>query len=401
MTAQPLTLDQPGPRADGVLKYARIGELTLENGQVLPDVTLAYETWGQLNETADNVILVLHALTGDTHVSRGVVTEEMDDAARAAASHEGWWAGIVGPGCVIDTNRYFVLAPNMLGGCYGSTGPSSPAPDGKPYGSRFPQITIRDSVAAERILLDQLGIRSLRYVIGASLGGARSIEWAATYPELVEGCAVVASGHSATGDQLAWAQTQNLAIRSDPAWAGGDYYGSEGPVAGLGIARRIAHTTYRSAPELNYRFGRQPQGEEKPLADFNASRGRYEVESYLDHQAEKFVHRFDANSYLAINEALMTHDVTRGRGTLKQTLGRTHCNWLIAYVDTDRLFFPSESMIIAAEAPGNVEAHAIRSPCGHDGFLIETDQVEALLRRAFAEQDERLARSVGYLMAGA
>lgn len=381
------TVTTPAPVADGVLKYAEIGDVSLESGTVLPQTILGYETWGTLNEGGDNAILVLHALTGDTHVSRGLVSSDTDEKARSSAETPGWWAGIVGPGCVIDTEKYFVVSPNLLGGCYGSTGPASIAPDGKPWGSRFPQVTIRDTVHAEALLTKQLGITSYKYVIGASLGGARSIEWAATYPELVRGCAVIASSPTSTADVIAWAHTQNLAIKSDPAFAGGDYYGTEGPVTGLGIARRIAHTTYRSAAELNFRFGREAQDGENPLPAHGEPRGRYAIESYLDYQAKKLVGRFDANSYLAINEALISHDVTRGRGTLAESLAHTDCHWLVIYVDSDRLFFPSESVVLAAELPGDVEAKAIHSASGHDGFLIETDQVEKLLADAFAEQE--------------
>ena len=381
------TVTTPAPVADGVLKYAEIGDVSLESGTVLPQTILGYETWGTLNEDGDNAILVLHALTGDTHVSRGLVSSGADEKTRSSAEAPGWWDGIVGPGCVIDTEKYFVVSPNLLGGCYGSTGPASIAPDGKPWGSRFPQVTIRDTVHAEALLTKQLGITSYKYVIGASLGGARSIEWAATYPELVRGCAVIASSPTSTADVIAWAHTQNLAIKSDPAFAGGDYYGTEGPVTGLGIARRIAHTTYRSAAELNFRFGREAQDGENPLPAHGEPRGRYAIESYLDYQAKKLVGRFDANSYLAINEALISHDVTRGRGTLAESLAHTDCHWLVVYVDSDRLFFPSESVVLAAELPGDVEAKAIHSASGHDGFLIETDQVEKLLADAFAEQE--------------
>lgn len=242
---------------------------------------------------------------------------------------------------------------------------------------------------AEALLADQLGITSFTYVIGASLGGARSIEWAVTHPEKVRGCAVIASSPSATADVIAWGHTQNLAIKSDPAYRDGDYYGTEGPITGLGLARRIAHTTYRSAAELHFRFDRQPQQGENPLPTDGSARGRYAVESYLDHQADKLVKRFDANSYIAINEALLSHDVTRGRSSsLAETLAVTNCHWLVVYVDSDRLFYPSESLVLAAELPGEVEAQVIRSASGHDGFLIETDQVEVLLRQALAEQEE-------------
>ncbi|QRZ61146.1 homoserine O-acetyltransferase [Rothia sp. ZJ932] len=391
MTIQPRNF----AREDGVLRFETVGDLTLESGEVLPEVTLAYETWGELNHDASNAILVLHALTGDTHVSRGLVGGDADAKTRAYAETEGWWAGIVGAGAVIDTNKYFVVSPNILGGCNGSTGPASAAPssidpENKPWGSRFPQVTIRDTVRAEARLADALGIPSFSYVIGASLGGARSVEWAATFPDRVRGCAVIASASSATADTIAWGHMQNLAIRQDPHFAGGDYYDGAAPETGLALARRIAHTTYRSAAELDFRFGRDVQPGEQPLTSYNTGRGRYQVESYLDYQGEKLVKRFDANSYLAINEALLTHDVARGRGSLRQALEPTaHCHWLVAYVDSDRLFFPSDSHILASALPHPVEPQVIHSPSGHDGFLIETGQVERILRQALAEHSER------------
>ena len=265
-TTQPVTAPIPvagtqreHPEAQGYLRQLNIGDLELVSGVILPQVTIGYETWGTLNEAGDNAILILHALTGDTHVSRGVPTPDMPAPLIRAIESDGWWEGIVGPGSVVDTNRYFVIAPNILGGCYGSTGPASIIPEGYPgageyWGSRFPQVTIRDSVRAEAYLARALGVTSFRYVIGGSLGGARALEWAATNPELVRGCAVIASGPSATAEQISWAHTQNIAIRSDANFAGGDYYAGPAPTAGLALARRIAHTTYRSPAELEHRF---------------------------------------------------------------------------------------------------------------------------------------------------
>ena len=326
-TIQPVTVPIPvagnrteHPEAQGYLRQLKIGDLELESGVTLPQVTIGYETWGTLNEAGDNAILVLHALTGDTHVSRGVPTPDMPAPLIRAIESDGWWEGIVGPGAVIDTDRYFVIAPNILGGCYGSTGPASIIPEGYPgagehWGSRFPLVTIRDSVRAEARLARALGITSFRYVIGGSLGGARAVEWAATNPELVRGCAVIASGPAATAEQISWAHTQNLAIRSDANFAGGDYYAGPAPTAGLALARRIAHITYRSPAELEHRFGREEnRGESTVGGSLGEPRGRYAIESYLDHHGAKLVERFDANSYLAVNEALISHDVARGRG---------------------------------------------------------------------------------------
>jgi homoserine O-acetyltransferase len=359
-----------GANQDGTVQYLNIGSLELEAGGFLPDVTLAYETWGTLNEDGSNAILVQHALTGDTHVTRG-----------GAGAEEGWWEQLAGPGAPADTDRFFVISINILGGCYGSTGPSSTAPDGKPWGSRFPLVTLRDSTVAEARLADRLGIRSWHAVVGGSMGGARALEWAVTFPERVRRCGVIAVGARSTAEQIAFAQAQTLAIRQDRHFNGGDYYGGPEPADGLALARRIAHITYRSAYELDFRFGRNAQAAEEPLqADALAGRGRYQVESYLDHQGNKLVRRFDANSYIALTEALMSHDVTRGRGTLKEALARTTADFFIAAVESDRLYFPAQSLELAESLPGNVHVHMIDSPIGHDGFLTEIGQLNAQLR---------------------
>ncbi len=358
----------------GLLRSIDIGALPLEAGGVLPSVTMAFECWGTLNEAGDNAVLILHALTGSTHVSRGESEED------------GWWEGLVGPGEVIDTNKYFVVCANMVGGCYGTTGPSSIAEDGRPYGSRFPFVTIRDSVHSEARLADKLGITSWHAVIGGSMGGARALEWAATYPQRVRRCAVVASCAASTAEQIAFAQTQVLAIRQDPHFAGGDYYDGAAPTQGLGLARRIAHITYRSETEMESRFGRQAQnGDTITHARLGTpGQGQYKVESYLDHQAHKLVGRFDANSYIAITEALMSHDVTRSRGTLEQALAVTEgVEFLVTAVDSDRLYFPVQSEELAAALPGDVPVHRINSGIGHDGFLTEVAAVGGLLRQSF------------------
>ncbi|WP_425513922.1 homoserine O-acetyltransferase MetX [Arthrobacter zhaoguopingii] len=363
----------PGvPGRDGVVRTARLGPATLETGGFLPAVELAYETWGVLNSDASNAVLVEHALTGSSHVARG------------GSDEDGWWDALVGPGRTVDTDRYFVVAANMLGGCYGSTGPSTPAPDGRPWGSRFPFITIRDSVRAEALLADELGIRRWHSVLGGSMGGARALEWALMYPEQVARCAVIACSAASTAEQIAFAQAQLQAIRLDPHYAGGDYYGSPPPEAGLGLARRIAHITYRSEAEFALRFGRSAQGAEAPFGGQRpADRGRYSVESYLDHQAAKLVQRFDANSYLVLTEALMSHDAARGRGALRQALGAVTAEVLVAAVDSDRLYFPEQAHALADALPGQVPVHTISSPIGHDAFLTEIGQLDAHLRARF------------------
>ena len=368
----PRTPAQADPVPDGTVQYVRIGDLELESGSRLPDVTLGYETWGTLNADRSNAVLIEHALTGDTHVTRG------------ASEEPGWWEQLAGPGAPVDTERYFVVSINILGGCYGSTGPSTPAPDGKPWGSRFPLVTLRDTTAAEARLADALGIRSWYAVLGGSLGGARALEWAVTFPERVRRCAVISIGASSTAEQIAFAQAQTLAIRQDPNFNGGDYYGGPGPEAGLALARRIAHITYRSAAELDGRFGRNPQDSEAPLQSGSlAGRGRYQVESYLDHQGNKLVRRFDANSYIAITEALMSHDVSRGRGALAEALAPSTAEFLVAAVDSDRLYFPAQSRALADALPGTVDVHVIQAPIGHDGFLTEIGQLSGQLRENF------------------
>lgn len=385
MTIAGTRTDRAETRGDGVVRRLRVGDLRLEVGTVLPDADVAYETWGILNEDASNAVLVLHALTGDTHAAHGHAGPHASEVERRAAEEEGWWEGLIGPGAAIDTDRYFVVCPNIIGGCYGSTGPASAAPasvdlDRAPWGSRFPLVTIRDSVRAEAVLADALGIERFALVIGGSMGGARAVEWAVTFPERVAHCAVVACGPESTAEQLSWGQAQSLAIRQDPHFAGGDYYSGEFPVDGLGLARRIAHITYRSATELHYRFGRFPQEDEDPSGPCVNRRGRYRVESYLDHQASKLAGRFDANSYLVVNDALMSHDVARGRGTLKEALARSTCGWTVVAVDSDRLFYPKESEALAESLPHPVPVRLISSPSGHDGFLIETSQISKYLR---------------------
>ena len=339
--------------------FKSLGPLALESGTVLEDVTLAYETWGELDEDRGNAVLVLHALTGDSHV-RG--------AAGGSHPSPGWWEEMVGPGRPIDTDRYHVIAPNVLGGCQGSTGPSSLAPDGRAYGSRFPVLTTRDQVAAERRLREQLGIDRWALVIGGSMGGMRALDWGVSYPEEVERLAVIASSARATADQIAWNNAQISAIQLDPRFLGGDYYDQEdgiGPHLGLGIARRIAHTTYRTADELETRFGNRPQGHEDP----HDGEGRHQVTSYLDHHAVKLARRFDANSYITLARTMSTHDVGRDRGGVAAALGRIRARTLAVAIDSDRLFPPDLVHEVAEHAPHS-QWHVAASPIGHDAFLL-------------------------------
>ena len=324
----------------GRRRFARIGPLRCESGQLIPDVTLAYETWGTLNAEGSNAVLVLHALTGDSHV-----------AGPAGGGHPtpGWWDGLVGPGRPLDTDRWFVVAPNVLGGCQGSTGPASAAPDGAPWGSRFPRVTVRDQVAAELVLAGQLGVRRWAGVLGGSMGGMRALEWAVEHPDRVGGLVALACSATASAEQIAWCSVQLAAIRSDPNWRGGDFYDAEpgqGPHIGMGIARRLAHVTYRSEAELAARFGRDAQPGEDPTAG-----GRFAVESYLDHHASKLAHRFDAGSYVALTESMNSHDVGRGRGGVAAALGRVSAPTLVIGVDSDRLYPVHQQAELASLIP--------------------------------------------------
>ena len=355
--------------------------LRLEMGGTLSPVVVAYETWGELDRAKGNGVLVAHALTGDSHA-----------AGPASPGHRyaGWWDHSIGPDKDIDTNRWFVVCPNVLGSCQGTTGPSSLAPDGRPYGSRFPTITIRDQVVVEAALADALGIERWAAVIGGSMGGMRALEWAVGYPDRVERAVVVACGAAASAEQIGLCAVQNEAILADPGWRGGDYYDAgpgEGPHRGMGIARRIGHLSYRSEPELAARFGRSPQPGEDAFRE-----GRYAVESYLDHHADKLARRFDAGSYVVLSEAMNHHDVGRGRGGLAEALGRVRCKVAIAGIDSDRLYPLYLQREMAELLPGRPDVTVVHSMYGHDSFLIESEAVGDFIRKALEDDDTAEAK---------
>jgi len=360
----------------GNRRFASLGPLTLERGGELPSVRVAYETVGTLNADRSNAVLVVHALTGDSHVV---------GAPGPGHPTGGWWNGLVGPGLAIDTDRWFVVAPNMLGGCQGTTGPASHAPDGAEWGPRFPFVTIRDQVEVQRALTDHLGIDRWAAVIGGSMGGMQSLEWAVSHPDRLERVAVLAAPAFSNADAIALNFLQGEAVHLDPAFADGHYYEAadgEGPYRGLALARRMALHSYRSPTELNDRFERSWQSGLTPLG----GGGRYAVESYLDYHGNKFTRRFDANSYLTLVSAMSSHDVGRGRGGTAAALAGATPRALVLAIDSDRLYPVSEQEHIAAHLPNNIDGsvpHIISSPFGHDGFLIEDalvgPQIERLL----------------------
>lgn len=361
--------DQPGNR-----QFVFIGAMTLERGGELPSVRIAFETFGTLNADKSNAVLVVHALTGDSHL-----------AGPPGPGHPttGWWDDVVGSGKAIDTDEWFVVAPNMLGGCQGSTGPSSPAPDGTEWGSRFPFVTIRDQVAAQVAFSDQLGIERWAAVIGGSMGGMQAIEWAVGYPDRVERVAVLAAPALSNADSIASNSLQLEAIRMDPSFADGEYYDAadgDGPHRGLALARRMALINYRSPSELNDRFERSWQSGVSPLG----GGGRYAVESYLDYHGNKFTRRFDANSYIVLVDAMSSHDIGRGRGGVAEALSRVTAKSLVLGIDSDRLFPVPEQHQLARGIATNIDsdgARVISSPFGHDGFLIEGRVVGAQISR--------------------
>jgi len=358
----------------GNRRFQDVGALDLEAGGRLGAARIAYETWGELSPARDNAVLVLHALTGDSHLL---------GAAGPGHATAGWWGGIVGPGLAIDTDRYFVVAPNMLGGCQGSTGPSSLAPDGSEWGIRFPYLTIRDQVAAQVAFADRIGIDAWALVVGGSMGGMHALEWAIDEPDRVARLAILAAPPVTTADQIALNSVQIEAIRSDPLFRSGDYYDAadgDGPTRGLALARRMALLNYRSPSELNERFERGWQSRISPLG----SGGRFAVESYLDFHGNKFTRRFDANSYIVLVEAMNSHDVSRGRGSLAEALSLIAATTLVVGIDSDRLFPVEGQRRIAAHLRNGLdgtEPVVLSSSYGHDGFLIENAAVGEQLGR--------------------
>ena len=375
------------------------GPVPLDCGRELYPVRIAYETYGTLSAERDNAILVCHALSGDAHAAGfskeatapstrdGFGAEDRDGEAGKAL---GWWDGMIGPGKAFDTDRYFVISTNLLGGCRGTTGPSSVDPaTGRPYGADFPVITVADMVRTERAFLDELGVPRLAVIAGGSLGGMQAFEWAILYPDQVDAVVAIASTHALHPQGMAWNAIAREAILRDPAWRDGHYYdGPDAPTAGMGVARMIGHITYLSAAGLSEKFGRRLQ-----FADdirYTVTEPEFEVESYLRHQADSFVKRFDANTYLYTSRALTYFDLARqyGGGSLSRALESMSARTLLIAFSSDWLYPPTASQEIEAalrELGKPVECHVIDAPYGHDCFLLEEARQTPIIRRFLDE----------------
>src|SRR5580765_4087409 len=369
--------------------------LTLDCGRTLHAIRIAYETYGTLSPARDNVILVCHALSGDAHAAGfastpvaasardGFRADERDAGSRRGL---GWWDGMIGPGKAFDTGRFFVVSSNLLGGCRGTTGPSSTNPaTGRPYGSDFPVITVSDMVRAERALLNELGITRLAAVAGGSLGGMQALEWAVQYGDHVDAIIPIASTHALHPQGVAWNAIARNAITADPDWQNGHYYGTgRAPTKGMGVARMVGHITYLSSVSLERKFGRRLQ-----FADdirYTLTEPEFAVESYLRHQADSFVRRFDANTYLYMSRALTYFDLARqhGGGSLTRAFERILARTLLIAFSSDWLYPPSGSQEIedALRALGKpVEFHVIEAPYGHDCFLLEEARQTPIIHR--------------------
>lgn len=371
--------------------------VALECGRSLSGVRIAYETYGELAPARDNVILVCHALSGDAHAAGrsaapdapgtrdGFGAEDRDGSAGAAL---GWWDGMIGPGKAFDTDRFFVVATNLLGGCRGSTGPGSTDPaTGAAYGPDFPVLTVSDLVRTQRAFLDALGVERLAAVVGGSLGGMQALEWSVLYPDQVDATVVIASTHALHPQGVAWNAIAREAIRADPDWQGGRYHGTgRKPDAGMGVARMIGHVTYLSGQALEDKFDRRLQDPPAPGAlRYTLTEPEFEVESYLRHQADSFVKRFDANTYLVTSRALTYFDLARqyGEGSLEAAVAGVRARTLLIAFTSDWLYPPSasEELEAALRAQGKaVELHVIDAPYGHDCFLLEEARQTPLIR---------------------
>ncbi|HEV2766239.1 MAG TPA: homoserine O-acetyltransferase [Acidimicrobiales bacterium] len=376
--------DPPGRRRFAALATDR--PFVLEGGGQLRDISVAYETWGELAPDGGNAVLVCHALTGDAHAAGGI-----------GPGHPtpGWWDGLIGPGKALDTDRWFVVCANVLGGCQGTTGPASPRPrsDGRPYGSTFPVVSVRDMVRTQTAVARDLGVPRWLSVVGGSMGGMQVLEWGVMFPERVCSLVPIATAAAASAQQIAYGSAGRKAIGLDPRWRGGDYYDAEpgdGPTEGLAIARSIAQITYRSDDVFTDRFGREVV---ESLDGFSLWQ-RFQVERYIEYHGAKLARRFDANSYLLLSKAMDLHDLGRGRGGLEEALSRISAPTLLIGISSDTLYpsYQQQQVRDILCAQGTLcEYVDIDSPHGHDAFLIELDQVGAALSDFLTdvEKDQR------------
>lgn len=347
--------------------------MQLEGGSTLSPVTIAYETCGELSPSKDNVVLVLHALSGDAHVAG---YHSKDD------SKPGWWDIMVGPGKGIDTDKYFVICSNILGSCMGSTGPASIDPDtGKPYGLTFPLVTIGDMVAAQKALIEHLGIKKLLCVVGGSIGGMQVLEWAVRYPEMVVSAIPLASTTKHSALTIAFNEVARQAIMADPKWNQGNYTDAEMPAHGLAVARMIGHITYLSDESMWHKFGRRLQDKADFSFNFDAD---FQVESYLRYQGNKFVDRFDANSFLYITKAADYFDLEKqhGNGSIVQAFSKTSAKFLVVSFTSDWLYptYQSKGMVQAMKKNGlDVSFCEIEAQWGHDAFLLPNTRFSSVI----------------------
>jgi homoserine O-acetyltransferase len=357
-------------------------EMVLESGEKLGPITLAYETYGSLNSRKNNAVLILHALSGDAHVAG---RHKPDDP------KPGWWDFMVGPGRPFDTDRYFIICSNVIGGCKGSTGPSSINPEtGKPYGLDFPVVTVGDWVEAQRRLIDHLGIPKLLNVVGGSMGGMQAIEWTLRFPDRVKTATLLATAARLSAQGIAFNEVSRRAIMADPKWHGGNYYQEkERPDDGLSLARMIAHITYLSEESLHQKFGRKLQDREKYGYNFSTE---FQVESYLHYQGDAFIKRFDANSYLYITKAIDYYDITRGgQISLNQAFKPAKAKYLVLSFSSDWLYPPRDSKeIVRALKHNNREVTycEINTDYGHDSFLVRNPVMEEMIVNFLAKNLE-------------
>ncbi len=361
--------------------FAQDEPMPLDSGETLGPITLAYETYGKLNEDRSNAILILHALSGDAHAAGYHSPEDRKP---------GWWDDTIGPGKAFDTDRYFVVCSNVIGGCAGSTGPGSIDPrTGRPYALSFPVVTIHDMVNAQRRLMEHLGIPRWLAVAGGSMGGMQALQWAVSYPDLVKSAIVLASTAVSSPQTIAFNEVGRQAIYADPNWNHGDYYGRTPPKAGLAVARMIGHITYLSDKSMRQKFGRRLQNRERYGYDFDTE---FAVESYLRYKGNRFTERFDANSYLYITKALDYFDLSNGHRSLAEAFRGVRARFLVASFTSDWLYPPAESrkLVSALTANGlDVTYCDIESSWGHDAFLLEVDTMTSLIGD-FLRRIERL-----------